>query len=58
MMNSQSKELTGKGKVNSTSAVTICGTPVQLVFAAETNGKIPEIVAQILKGAYLQRQSV
>lgn len=55
MTDSQSKESTGR---NTPSMVTICGTSVQLVFAAESNGKIPEIVGQILKGAYLQRQSV
>ena len=57
-MYSPSKEPTGRRKANSPSVVTICGTSVQLVFAAESNVKIPEIVGQILKGAYLQRQSV
>lgn len=57
-MYSQSTESNGKKKTGTPSVVNICGIPVQLVFAVETNGKIPEIVAQILKGAYLQRQSV
>lgn len=55
---SQSKECVEKEKANSGSEVTACGIPVQLVFAAETNGAIPDIVGQILKGAYLQRQSI
>lgn len=38
--------------------VTICGMAVRLVFAEKKNGEIPEIVGNILKGAYLQRQSV
>ena len=58
MTYSQSKESTGRKKANTPLMVTICGTSVQLVFTAESNGKIPEIVGQILKGAYLQRQSV
>lgn len=58
MTYSQSKEPTRRKKANTPSMVTIYGTPVRLVFAAESNGKIPEIVGQILKGAYLQRQSV
>ncbi len=38
--------------------VTICGMAVRLVFADKKNGEVPEIVGNILKGAYLQRQSV
>ncbi len=37
---------------------TVCGIAVQLVFADKKNNEIPEIVGNILKGAYLQRQSV
>ncbi len=36
----------------------VCGISVQLVFADKTNSEVPEIVGSILKGAYLQRQSV
>ena len=38
--------------------VTVCGTAVRLVFANKMNNEVPEIVGKILKGAYLQRQSV
>ncbi len=38
--------------------VTICGMAVRLTFADKKNGEVPEIVGNILKGAYLQRQSV
>jgi len=58
MYYSQSKECAEKKKANSSSEVTVCGIPVQLVFAAEANGTISDIVGQILKSAYLQRQSI
>jgi len=35
----------------------VCGISVRLVFAGENNREVPEIVGDILKGAYLQRQS-
>lgn len=38
--------------------VTICGVAVRLVFADKMNCEVPEIVGNILKGAYLQRQSM
>ena len=38
--------------------VTVCGTAVRLIFANKVNDEVPEIVGKILKGAYLQRQSV
>ena len=38
--------------------VTVCGTAVRLIFANKMNDEVPEIVGKILKGAYLQRQSV
>ncbi len=37
---------------------TVCGIAVQLVFSDQQNREIPEIVGNILKGAYLQRQGI
>lgn len=58
MMCNQSKAHTGRKNANNISVETVCGSTVRLVFAAETDCKIPEIVGQILKGAYRQRQRV
>lgn len=44
--------------VKKTALVTVCGMAVRLVFAEKKNGEVPQIVGNILKGAYLQRQSV
>ena len=38
--------------------VTVGDIVVRLVFAEEKNSEVPEVVGNILKGAYLQRQSV
>lgn len=38
--------------------VTVGDIVVRLVFADKKNGEIPEIVGNILKGAYLQHQCV
>ena len=38
--------------------VTVGDIVVQLVFADKKNGEVPEIVGNILRGAYLQSQSV
>lgn len=38
--------------------VTVGDIVVRLVFADKKNGEVPEIVGNILKGAYLQQQSV
>lgn len=44
--------------VKKTALVSVCGMAVRLVFAEKKNGEVPKIVGNILKGAYLQRQSV
>ncbi len=41
-----------------TTVENVCGISVRLIFAGENNCEVPEIVGDILKGAYLQRQSV
>ncbi len=38
--------------------VTVGDIVVQLVFADKKNGEVPEIVGNILRGAYLQRHGV
>lgn len=48
----------GQENVKNSMLVTVCGVAVRLVFADKKNGEVPEIVGNILKGAYLQRQSV
>lgn len=58
MMCNQSGTHIGRKGANNISVETVCGSTVRLVFAAETDRKIPEIVGQILKGAYLQHQRV
>ena len=47
-----------QGAEKNSTLVTVCGTAVRLVFANKMNDEVPEIVGKILKGAYLQRQSV
>lgn len=47
-----------QGTEKNSTLVTVCGTAVRLVFANKMNDEVPEIVGKILKGAYLQRQSV
>lgn len=47
-----------QGKRDSGVLETVCGMVVQLVFADKKNSEVPEIVGSILKGSYLQHQSV
>lgn len=47
-----------QGTEKSSTLVTVCGTAVRLIFANKMNNEVPEIVGKILRGAYLQRQSV
>lgn len=44
--------------VKNSMLVTACGMAVRLVFADKKNGEVPEIVGNILKGAYLQYQGI
>lgn len=47
-----------QGTEKNSTLVTVCGMVVRLIFADKKNGEVPEIVGNILKDAYLQRQSV
>lgn len=47
-----------QGTEKNSTLVTVCGTAVRLIFANKMNDEVPEIVGKILKGAYLQRQSM
>lgn len=51
------EECMGREDADNALTETTFGVSVQLVFAAESNGEVPEIVGSILKSAYLQRQS-
>lgn len=53
-----SKSRNDQGTEKNGTLVTVCGTAVRLIFANKVNDEVPEIVGKILKGAYLQRQSV
>lgn len=37
-------------------SITVDGIPVRLIFAAEANREIPDIIRDMLKKSYLQRQ--
>lgn len=53
----QEKQHDQCSRKNST-LITFEGIAVQLVFAEKQNSEVPKIVGSILKGAYLQHQSV
>ena len=48
----------GQNSMKNSMLVTVGDIVVRLVFADKKNGEVPEIVGNILKGAYLQQQSV
>lgn len=58
MMSNHSESWNDQGTEKNGTLVMVCGTAVRLIFANKMNDEVPEIVGKILKGAYLQRQSV
>lgn len=58
MMHNNSESRNNQTAEKNSTLVTVCGTAVRLIFANKMNDEVPEIVGKILKGAYLQRQSV
>lgn len=58
MRYNQSEPYWGKRTSTGAFVATVCDISVQLVFASQKSGDIPQIVGEILKSAYLQHQGV
>ena len=54
----EKRERDNQDRMKNSMLVTVGDIVVQLVFADKKNGEVPEIVGNILRGAYLQHQSV
>lgn len=52
------EEQNDQNSMKNSMLVTVGDIVVRLVFADKKNGEVPEIVGNILKGAYLQHRSV